>query len=122
MVRGFQSFRESMGVAGPVEGPGRTGGTLYSSTKEALRMVFAPEDILADARDNLPFFLDLLPGVATAAQRFILILLQRQALRFADDLDGTSSVDAWNKDAMAAARGIQPLRSFFSFLPRDRVD
>ncbi|KAL3677092.1 hypothetical protein R1sor_027040 [Riccia sorocarpa] len=219
MVRGFQSFRESMGVAGPIEGPGRTGGTLDSSTKEALKMVFAPEgsyvqelllielarsvdalsrealaelwrliastlripglpvpasllmpgswplpvpgflfgvttvatlseedrrsldtvkrlwaltepsltrraplDILADARDSLPFFLDLLPGVATAAQRFILILLQRQALRFADDLDGTSSVDAWNKDAMAAARGIQPLRSFFSFLPRDRVD
>ncbi|KAL3677069.1 hypothetical protein R1sor_027017 [Riccia sorocarpa] len=39
-----------------------------------------------------------------------------------NDLDGTSSADAWNKDAMAGARGIQPLRSFFSFLPRDRVD
>ena len=52
---------------------------------------------------------DMWPGMATAAQRFLVMLLQRQALRFADDLDGQTSVQQWEKDPAALARKLQPL-------------
>ncbi|BBN18853.1 aarF domain-containing kinase [Marchantia polymorpha subsp. ruderalis] len=86
---------------------------------EPFRAQPSPSDILAFSQESWPIFLDLLPGVTTAAQRFATILIQRQALRFADDLDGTNSVEEWDKDAMASARNIQPLR-LFSFMKRER--
>ena len=39
------------------------------------------------------------------------MLLQRQALRFADDLDGKQSVSEWDRDPAAFARKIRPLIS-----------
>lgn len=63
---------------------------------------------------QVPFdlFRDMAPGVTTAAQRFLVMLTQRQALRFADDLDGRNSVSEWEKDPAALARSIRPFRLF----------
>jgi hypothetical protein len=70
-------------------------------------------EIFEIVRDSIPLFFDLLPGVTTTAQKFSAMLLQRVTLRFADDLDGTnSSILEWNKDPMASARHIQPVRFF----------
>lgn len=54
---------------------------------------------------------DLLPGVRTVAQRFAIMLFQRQILRLADDLDGRHSVRDWDEDPAAFARRIQPQQS-----------
>jgi len=58
-----------------------------------------------------PVVRDLLPGVQTVAQRFAIMLFQRQILRLADDLDGHHSVRSWDEDPAAFARRIQPPRS-----------
>ncbi|KAG0591725.1 hypothetical protein KC19_1G196600 [Ceratodon purpureus] len=60
------------------------------------------------AQDMAPVMKDLLPGVRTVAQRFAIMLFQRQTLRFADDLDGHHSVRYWDEDPAAFARRIQP--------------
>eukprot|EP00850_Spirogloea_muscicola_P000970 SM000003S11215 [mRNA] locus=s3:1611199:1615417:+ [translate_table: standard] len=60
------------------------------------------------AGEMFPLLRDILPGATTFAQRFALMLLQRQALRFADDLDGRRSVAEWEKDPAASARLIKP--------------
>ncbi|KAH7278615.1 hypothetical protein KP509_38G049000 [Ceratopteris richardii] len=61
------------------------------------------------ANDILPLIPDLFPGVVNTGQKFILMLLQRQALRLADDLDGKRSITEWDKDPSAFARKIRPL-------------
>jgi len=63
------------------------------------------------AQDVAPVVRDLLPGVQTVAQRFAIMLFQRQILRLADDLDGHHSVRSWDEDPAAFARRIQPPRS-----------
>jgi hypothetical protein len=58
-----------------------------------------------------PVVKDLLPGVRTIAQRFAIMLFQRQTLRLADDLDGHHSVRYWDEDPAAFARRIRPRQS-----------
>lgn len=48
-------------------------------------------DVFEVVQDGFPFFRDLLPGVSTSAQKFLVLLLQRQALRLADDLEAAST-------------------------------
>lgn len=55
----------------------------------------------------IPMMPDLFPGIVMTAQRFILMLLQRQALRLADDLDGKNSVLVWERDPTAFARQVR---------------
>ena len=55
-----------------------------------------------------PLAWSMLPGMTTAAQRFLIMLMQRQALRLADDLDGGNSVAMWDADPAAFARFVQP--------------
>jgi hypothetical protein len=62
------------------------------------------------AQDMAPIVRELLPGVTTAAQRFVIMLIQRQSLRLADDLDGHHSVGEWDRDPAAFARKIRPHR------------
>lgn len=61
------------------------------------------------AGSMIPLISDLFPGVVNTSQRFVLMLLQRQALRLADDLDGKQSVAEWDRDPSAFARRIRPL-------------
>lgn len=63
-------------------------------------------------RDVIPLIGEMWPGVLTTGQRFIIMLLQRQALRLADDLDGSNSVEFWERDPAQLARQIQPLGFF----------
>nr|PNR54038.1 hypothetical protein PHYPA_007714 [Physcomitrium patens] len=63
------------------------------------------------AQDVGPVVKDLLPGVRTIAQRFAIMLFQRQALRLADDLDGRHSVRGWDEDPAAFARRIRPFQA-----------
>eukprot|EP00252_Welwitschia_mirabilis_P026830 TRINITY_DN8952_c0_g1_i3.p1 TRINITY_DN8952_c0_g1~~TRINITY_DN8952_c0_g1_i3.p1 ORF type:complete len:245 (+),score=45.31 TRINITY_DN8952_c0_g1_i3:139-873(+) len=49
----------------------------------------------------LPLVPDLFPGMTVTAQRFMSMLLQRQALRLADDLDGKKSRISWERDPVA---------------------
>lgn len=62
------------------------------------------------AQDMAPIVRELLPGVTTAAQRFVIMLIQRQSLRLADDLDGHHSIGEWDRDPAAFARKIRPHR------------
>lgn len=61
------------------------------------------------AGSMLPLISDLFPGMVNTGQRFVLMLLQRQALRLADDLDGKQSVTEWDRDPSAFARKVRPL-------------
>ncbi|KAG0584530.1 hypothetical protein KC19_3G215800 [Ceratodon purpureus] len=61
-------------------------------------------DIFAVVQDGLPFFRDLLPGVTTSAQKFFMLLLQRQALRLADDLEAANTKSASSSHIEDAAR------------------
>lgn len=47
-------------------------------------------EVFEVAQDVLPFLRDLLPGITSSTQRFLVMLLQRQALRLADDLEAAS--------------------------------
>lgn len=58
-------------------------------------------------QDGLPFFRNLLPGVATSAQKFFMLLLQRQALRLADDLEAANTKSHHVADA--ARRDTTPI-------------
>lgn len=68
----------------------------------------SPADFAELVRDAIPVIQDIGPGLAMAAQRFAVMLFQRQALRLADDLDGQRSVDAWERDPASLARLVQP--------------
>ena len=68
-------------------------------------------EIRDTASDVIPLISQLFPGMINTGQRFVLMLLQRQALRFADDLDGKQSVSEWDRDPSAFARKIRPLIS-----------
>eukprot|EP00897_Mesotaenium_endlicherianum_P000433 jgi/Mesen1/10390/ME000081S09789 len=72
----------------------------------------SPADFAELAREVGPVVRDMLPGITTAAQRFVVMLAQRQALRLADDLDGSNSVAEWERDPAAIARSIRPPRVF----------
>jgi len=50
-------------------------------------------------QDGFPFFRNLLPGVTTSAQKFLMLLLQRQALRLADDLEAANTKSRHVEDA-----------------------
>lgn len=58
----------------------------------------------------IPVMPDLFPGIVIATQRFILMLLQRQALRLADDLDGNNSIVVWERDPTAFARHVRSIQ------------
>lgn len=58
----------------------------------------------------IPVMPDLFPGIVMATQRFILMLLQRQALRLADDLDGNNSIVVWERDPTAFARHVRSIQ------------
>ena len=60
-------------------------------------------------REVVPFVAEMGPGILTTGQRFLAMLMQRQALRLADDLDGSNSVAEWEKDPAQLARTIKPL-------------
>ncbi|KAJ7548841.1 hypothetical protein O6H91_07G029700 [Diphasiastrum complanatum] len=66
------------------------------------------------AQGVMPMFWDLIPGCTSVAQRFIVMLAQRQALRLADDLDGRRSITDWDKDPSALARQIRPVNLLLS--------
>ncbi|MCO5601667.1 hypothetical protein L7F22_055790 [Adiantum nelumboides] len=61
------------------------------------------------AGSMLPLMSGLFPGMVNTGQKFILMLLQRQALRLADDLDGKHSIAEWDRDPSAFARRMRPL-------------
>jgi hypothetical protein len=61
-------------------------------------------DIFEVVQDGLPFFRDLLPGVTTSAQKFFMLLLQRQALRLADDLEAANTQIGRSSHVEDAAR------------------
>lgn len=58
----------------------------------------------------IPVMPDLFPGIVMTTQRFILMLLQRQALRLADDLDGNNSIVVWERDPTAFARRVRSVQ------------
>lgn len=47
-------------------------------------------EVFEVAQDILPFLRDLLPGITSSTQRFLVMLLQRQALRLAEDLEAAN--------------------------------
>lgn len=47
-------------------------------------------EVFEVAQDVLPFLRDLLPGITSSSRRFLVMLLQRQALRLADDLEAAN--------------------------------
>lgn len=51
----------------------------------------------------IPLMPDLFPGILMTSQRFLLMLLQRKALRLADDLDGKNSLAVRERDQIAFA-------------------
>ncbi len=67
-----------------------------------LDYVLAPAELAEMAQDLLPVLRDLFPGLTTAAQRFVVMLIQRQALRLADDLDGGNSLREWEQGGPAS--------------------
>jgi hypothetical protein len=67
-----------------------------------LDYVLAPAELAEMAQDLLPVLRDLFPGLTTAAQRFVVMLIQRQALRLADDLDGGNSLREWDQGGPAS--------------------
>lgn len=74
--------------------------------------MFACADIFEVAQDVLPFLRELLPGVTASAQKFLTLLLQRQALRLAEDLDAArkEAPGRLDKSARAHSTSIQRLQ------------
>ncbi|CAI5514854.1 unnamed protein product [Closterium sp. Naga37s-1] len=68
----------------------------------------SPAEALSFFREAAPLMFSVLPGAATTATRFLVMLLQRQLLRLADDLDGGDSVQQWEADPYSLARSIRP--------------
>ncbi|GJP34432.1 hypothetical protein CLOM_g18875 [Closterium sp. NIES-68] len=68
----------------------------------------SPTEALSFFRDAAPLIVSIVPGAATTATRFLAMLLQRQSLRLADDLDGGDSVQQWEADPYSLARSIRP--------------
>ncbi|GLJ48114.1 hypothetical protein SUGI_1015930 [Cryptomeria japonica] len=56
----------------------------------------------------IPLMPDLFPGILMTSQRFLLMLLQRKALRLADDLDGKNSLAVRERDPIAFSHRAGP--------------
>jgi hypothetical protein len=75
---------------------------LWVFIEPQLRQQSSPAELAEMAQDLLPVLRDLFPGLTTAAQRFVVMLIQRQALRLADDLDGGNSLREWDQGGPAS--------------------
>lgn len=76
---------------------------------EAVGGASSPGEALAFLQSSAPLLASLLPGAATTVLRFVVMLVHRQALRLADDLDGGDSVMQWEADPYSLARSVKPI-------------